>query len=323
MNLHRWHDRPMAVLLAATALAACAKSPPQMLGTLEFDRIGLPAPAAERIIAVEVREGEAVAAGQILLRLDPTRAQAQLAALQAQAQRAREVLAEFEAGPRTQDIALARANLAAARAEARQAQAYYARLAPLQDRNYVAAADLDRARAAADKATGRARAAQATLDERLAGTRDEQLAQARAALAAAEAEVAAQRALLDKLTLVAPRTARVDSLPYRLGDQAPVGAPLALLLAGEAPYARIYVPASLRASLRVGDALLVQVEGRDQPLAGRLRMIRSEPVFTPYYALTGDDVARLSYLAEVALGADAASLPAGLPVQAMRGGSTR
>ncbi|KAB2900872.1 MAG: HlyD family secretion protein, partial [Dokdonella sp.] len=145
----------------------------------------------------------------------------------------------------------------------------------------------------------------------------------RAALAAAEAEVAAQRALLDKLTLVAPRTARVDSLPYRLGDQAPVGAPLALLLAGEAPYARIYVPASLRASLRVGDALLVQVEGRDQPLAGRLRMIRSEPVFTPYYALTGDDVARLSYLAEVALGADAASLPAGLPVQAMRGGSTR
>ncbi|KAB2897351.1 MAG: biotin/lipoyl-binding protein, partial [Dokdonella sp.] len=154
MNLHRWHDRPMAVLLAATALAACAKSPPQMLGTLEFDRIGLPAPAAERIIAVEVREGEAVAAGQILLRLDPTRAQAQLAALQAQAQRAREVLAEFEAGPRTQDIALARANLAAARAEARQAQAYYARLAPLQDRNYVAAADLDRARAAADKATG-------------------------------------------------------------------------------------------------------------------------------------------------------------------------
>ena len=44
-------------------------------------------------------------------------------------------------------------------------------------------------------------------------------------------------------------------------------------------------------------------------------MIRSEPVFTPYYALVGEDAARLSYLAEIQLGADAATLPAGLPLQ--------
>jgi HlyD family secretion protein len=44
-------------------------------------------------------------------------------------------------------------------------------------------------------------------------------------------------------------------------------------------------------------------------------MIRSEPSFTPYYALTGEDAARLSYLAEVSLGSDAAELPAGLPVR--------
>jgi HlyD family secretion protein len=45
-------------------------------------------------------------------------------------------------------------------------------------------------------------------------------------------------------------------------------------------------------------------------------MIRSEPSFTPYYALVGKDAARLSYLAEIALdGKDAARLPAGLPVR--------
>jgi HlyD family secretion protein len=39
-------------------------------------------------------------------------------------------------------------------------------------------------------------------------------------------------------------------------------------------------------------------------------------VFTPYYALSGEDAARLSWLAEVDLtGADAAGLPAGLPVR--------
>jgi HlyD family secretion protein len=313
----------LAVLLGVTlfALAACSKAPPQALGTLEFDRITLPAPAAERIVAVDVREGEAVAQGQSLLKLDPARTKADLAAAEAQVQRARDALAELKAGPRSEDIAQARATLAAAQADAREARAYYARLLPLKGRNYVAAADLDRARAAAGSADGRVGAASAALDELLHGTRVEQVAQGEAALASAVAQADAQRVLLDKLAIVAPRDARVDSLPYRLGDQAPVGAPLAILLAGDAPYARIYVPVQQRVNVRVGDAIEVRVVGRDQPYAGKVRMIRSEPTFTPYYALIGDDAARLSYLAEVTLGADAASLPVGLPVRVVFAGA--
>ena len=121
--------------------------------------------------------------------------------------------------------------------------------------------------------------------------------------------------LLGKLDLVAPRAARVDSLPYKLGDQAPVGAPLAILLAGDAPYARIYLQEPQRARVRVGDTLRVHVDGRDKTYLGKVRLIRSEPEFTPYYALIGEDAARLSYLAEVTLGPDAADLPVGLPVR--------
>lgn len=309
--------------LAVAALSACSKQPPQALGTLEFDRITLPAPAAERIVEISVREGEQVAPGQPLLKLDATRAQAELSALESQAQLARDRLAELQAGPRSEDIAQARANFAAAEAQAREAQAYYQRLLPLKGKHYVAAADLDRARAATGNASARVRASRAALDELLHGTRQEQVDQAEAALATAEAQADAQRALLDKLSVVAPRAARVDSLPYRLGDQAPTGAPLAILLAGDAPYARIYVPESLRANVKVGDALKVFVGSRDKPYEGRLRTIRSEPVFTPYYALTGEDVARLSWLAEVTLDADAAGLPAGMPVRIEFGGAAR
>ncbi|MGS1120008.1 HlyD family secretion protein [Rhodanobacter sp. UC4436_H3] len=304
--------------LAALVLvvpAGCSKRVPQALGTLEFDRITLPAPAAERIVAIDVREGEQVRAGQPLLQLDPAHTRAQLAAAQAQLEQQRELLAELQAGPRREDIAKARANLAAVQAQAREARAYYNRLLPLKGKSYVAAADLDRARAAAGNADGQTAAARAALDELLHGTRPEQLAQAQAAVAAAEAQVSAQQVLLGKLAVVAPRAGRVDSLPYRLGDQAPVGAPLAILLAGDAPYARIYVPVQQRAGMHVGDAIDVFVADREKPYAGKLRMIRSEPDFTPYYALIGDDAARLSYLAEVALGADAAELPAGLPVR--------
>jgi HlyD family secretion protein len=313
----------MIGLTILIVLAGCAKTPPQALGTLEYDRITLPAPVAERIVAIDVHEGEQVVAGQSLLQLELTHTQSQLAAAEAQAQQQREVLAELKAGPRSEDIAQARAKLAATIAQAREARAYYARLLPLKDKNYVAAADLDRARAAAGNADGNVRAAQSALDELLHGTRPEQVAQGEAAVTAAAATATAQKVVLDKLSIVAPRAGRIDRLPYKLGDQAPVGASLAILLAGDAPYARIYVPEQQRANVKVGDTIQVFVAGREKPYAGKLRMIRSEPAFTPYYALIGDDAARLSYLAEVTLRSDAVDLPAGIPVRVEFAGSSK
>ncbi|MFT3898179.1 MAG: HlyD family efflux transporter periplasmic adaptor subunit [Thermomonas sp.] len=305
----------IAFLSIALSLAACAKDTPQALGTLEYDRVALPAPVAERIVAIDVREGQQVAAGARLLTLERTRTEAQAEAARAEAQRQREALGELEAGPRQERIAQARANVAAAQAAARDANAYYARLKPLGTRQLVAAADVDRARAAASSADAQVKLAQAAFDELLNGSRREDIAQGEAALRAAEAQATAQVATLDKLDVRAPRAGRIDSLPYRLGDQAPVGAPLAILLVGDAPYARIYVPETLRANVKVGDRARVFVDGRDAAFAGTVRMIRSESSFTPYYALIGKDAARLSYLAEIALGKDAAQLPAGVPVR--------
>jgi HlyD family secretion protein len=296
------------------ALAGCGEDAPQALGTLEYDRISLPAPSAERIVSVEVREGDRVKAGAVLLTLERTRVAAQTDAVQAQAQQQRDALAELEAGTRSEQIQQARAQLASLQAQARDARAYLARVQPLGQRRLVAAADVDRARAAANSADAQVRAAQAALGELEHGARRERIAQAQAAVRAADAQVAAQTVTLDKLRIVAPRDGRIDSLPYKLGDQAPVGAPLAILLTGNAPYARVYVPEPMRANVKIGDPAMVRVDGRDAALTGHVRAIRSEPSFTPYYALSGKDAARLSYLAEIALDAGA-DLPAGLPVQ--------
>jgi HlyD family secretion protein len=304
---------PLALCLAL--LAGCGEETPQALGTLEFDRVALPAPVAERIASIDVREGQQVAAGARLMTLERTRNEAQAQAARAEAQRQADVLAELQAGPRSEDIAQARANLNAAQAQARDASAYYARLQPLGKRQLVAAAEVDRARAAAGNAQAQVRAAQAALDELLHGTRKEQIAQGEAALRAAQAQAEAEQATLQKLDLVAPRAGRIDSIPYKLGDQAPVGAPLVVMLVGEAPYARVYVPEPIRAGVAVGQRARVFVDGREGALPGRVRMIRSEPSFTPYYALTGEDAARLSYLAEVQLDKEAATLPAGVPVR--------
>lgn len=179
----------------------------------------------------------------------------------------------------------------------------------------MAAADVDRARAAASSADAQARAVQAALAQLQNGTRGERLAQGEASVRAAEAQATSQQVTLDELSVVSPRAGRIDSLPYKLGARAPVGAPLAILLVGDAQYARIYVPEPIRAGVKVGDRAQVFIDGRERALQGTVRMIRSESSFTPYYALVGEDAARLSYLAEIELGRDAAELPAGLPVR--------
>ena len=300
--------------LAAVLLAACHPSTPRALGTLEWDRITLPAPVAEKIIAIEVREGEAVKAGTVLVRLEASGTQAQLAAAAAEQRRSDAALAELKAGPRREEIARAQAALHAAEAQQVDAAAQLRRAEELVKQKLIPQADVDRARATADSNAAQVRSAQAALLELTRGTRGEQIAQGMAAAQAANAQTSAQRVLFDKLTLVAPRDGVIDNLPYRLGDQAPVGAPLVVMLAGDAPYARVYVPEALRAGVKVGTQAQVHVEGSDRAWSGTVRMIRSDPTFTPYYALTGQDVSRLSYLAEVQLGADARALPAGLPL---------
>lgn len=308
--------RRTGVLLAATLLlAACAEDAPQALGTIEYDRIAIPAPASETIVSMYVREGQQVAAGALLMQLDATRADAQLAAMRAQTRRSRSALDELQTGPRQEAIARARANVARAQAQSRQAREDYERLRPLGRQQLIAAADVAQARSAADAAAAQLQASQAELRELEHGTRIEQLAQGEAAVAAAEAAEQTQSVSFGEFSVTAPRAGRIDSLPYRLGDRPPSGAPLAVLLVGKAPHARVYVPAPLRARVQVGDAARVHVEGRDEVFAGSVRMLRSEPSYTPYYALTGADAARLSYLAEVQLEDAAADLPAGLPAR--------
>ena len=68
-------------LVGIGLLAGCGQSTPTALGTLEWDRITVPAPAAEVIATVEVREGQRVKAGAVLMQL--ARGDAQFAAAQA------------------------------------------------------------------------------------------------------------------------------------------------------------------------------------------------------------------------------------------------
>lgn len=308
------HLKYSVLVLSILLFVACKKETPAMLGTLEWDRITLPATAAEPIVEVQVSEGTQLAKDQILLQLDASHAKARMATLQFEVDQAGQALKALQTGARSENKREAAEKLAALTAQAKNADAQLSRTRSLVKQQLLPRADLDRAIAVANSAQAEVRAAKAGVDLLQNGSRSEDVAQAQARLNAAESQLSSAKIDLQRLTVRAPRVARVDSLPYKQGDQPAIGAPLAVLLVGDAPIARIYMPEPMRAQIKIGDAVNVAVDGAKNSFAGRVRMIRSEPSFTPYYALNGKDAARLSYLAEISLGTDAANLPAGVPV---------
>jgi HlyD family secretion protein len=277
--------------------------------------VAVTAELSEPVLRWAVAEGDRVEAGAVLLELDARRQEARIAEAQGALAMAEARLAELAHGARIETIDAARANLARARAAQTDAEAEYTRVAELRKRELVAASAVDQALAARNQRRAETEGAEAELRELTQGTRPEQIEQAAANVAASRAALLTLKLTRERLTVRAPRAGRVDALPFHPGDQPPGGAELVSMLVGDAPYARVYVPAPQRASVNAGARFTVQVEGVATPFLATLRSIRSEPSFTPYYALAGDDATRLVYAAELLLegGED---LPAGLPVTA-------
>jgi HlyD family secretion protein len=313
----RANTRRLVSTLLAGAMTGCTEpGPAPIVGTLEWDRVAVTAELAEPVLEWAVAEGDPVEAGTVILEVDARRQDARIAEALSQVAMTEAQLAELTHGARVETIDAARANLARARAAQEDAESEYLRIAELRKRELVSASAVDQALAARNQRRAETSRAEAELRELTQGTRPEQIDQATAAVAAARAALETLKLTRERLTVRAPRAGRIDALPFRPGDQPPVGAELVSMLVGDTPYARVFVPAPQRAQLKIGARFDVHVQGVPTPYPATLRSIRSEPSFTPYYALAGDDASRLVYPAELVLdgGAD---LPAGLPVTAV------
>ena len=310
----------LLIALLALALCACQSSDENvLLGTLERERVSVAAEAAEAIIRIDVSEGDTVSAGQSLLALDARRSDARLAQAEAELRRAEAQLNELRSGTRAETIDAARAELKGAEASVANARRERDRIQEMRQRGLMAVADLDRANTELRAATATRDALRARLAEWTNGTRIEDIEQAEASLQVARAQVEQRRLERARYDVVAPRDGRIDALPFKLGDQPPAGATVVSMLAGSS-FARVHVPASQRPAIRIGMRCELTVTGMPKPFTAQVRSISSDPAFTPYFALTGDDASRLSYRAELVLDAgDTGSLAAGLPVQARCG----
>ena len=310
--------RTLLTSFLLAALTGCGQHNDTLtaVGTLEWDRIELSAEVDEPIVAIEAHEGQTLAAGQVVLRLDDQRERANLAAAQATRDQAAARFAELQRGPRAERITAARARTTGAQDTYAAAQREYTRKQALVKRGLISPQDLDQSRAQRDAAQAARDAARADLAEAVNGSTTEELEQALQVLRAAAAELRARQITLERLTLRAPQAARVDALPFEIGERPKPGAVIAVLLGGTAPYAHVYVPEQERARLAPGHAAKVYVDGIADAFDAKVRSISSDPAFTPYFALNERDRSRLSYSAKVELlGKGIGQLPAGVPVR--------
>jgi HlyD family secretion protein len=290
-----------AVVAAAIAARNRASDRIELSGTVELEAVELSFRLPGRLKERLVSEGERVAAGQVVARLDDVEFRQELTLRDAQLEAARAVLAEIEAGTRPESIAAAEAAhrgataavsaleggaraqevrsaeavLAAMRAELRRAEAHHARMQSLTTLEATSRSDFDAALAARDAASSRVAQASEQLSLVKAGPRDEDIDRARAAADGAKAALDLARAGAREETRRGARAA-VDAasaaahLARTRLDEATLRAPAAGTVLSEGAAAGEYVAPGTPV-VTVGDLAKVWVRAYvNEPDLGRV-----------------------------------------------------
>ena len=271
-----------------------------LYGNLDIREVNLAFNAAERIREILVQEGDRVAPGQVLARLDTMRLDAALAAAEAAREAQAQVLARLQAGSRPEEIRRAEAQVAALQARARSAQITYERLQKLAVQKLSSPEEIDNARAAADAADGELHAAQEAHALAVAGPRREDIAQAQAELAAREANSRLARVQRADATLSAPVAGIVRDRLLEPGDMASPQTPVLTLALTDPLWVRAYVPEPDLG--RIAEGMRAEIRTDSYPgkvYRGWVGFISPSAEFTPKNVETTDLRTRLVYQVRV------------------------
>jgi len=336
---HAGHEfrRTLHVALTAgvsLAVIACTDEPPRdrvrVSGYVEATEVHVAPEVGGRLLAVHHDEGDHVTAGAALFEVDAT--DTGLAMDRARAERARAVaqLDLLVAGARREDIARAEADvataeaeLAAVRADLEAARVDYERFADLLRQDAGTGKQRDDAAARRDVAEARVQAgerrlagARAMLDRLQAGSRPEEIAAARAAVDAVDAQIATLKRNVDLARVHAPLDAVVTE---RLAEPGEIVAPYAtvLVLADlNRPWATVYVDEPDVPRLRLGQEAQVMTDAGGPAATGRVSFISPQAEFTPRNVQTAEERSRLVYRVKITLDNRGGRFKIGMPVEA-------
>src|SRR6185436_10631307 len=285
-------------------------------GTVEATEARLGFESGGRLLAVGPHEGDAVAAGAELARLDRAELEARRAQAAAQVEAAAARLAELEAGSRGEEIAQAEAQRRAAAEQLGEADRELARTRTLVEGGAMPREALDKAKTARDVAAERVKQTGEQVALLRRGPRREQIAAQRAVVEQARAAVATADVALGRTDLRSPFAGVVSVRNREPGEVVAPGAPVLTLLRRDDRWVRIYVPEDRLGAVPLGAAATLRSDTYPgKTYRGTVVHLASEAEFTPKNVQTQEERVRLVYAAKVRIDDDPRfELKPGLPV---------
>src|SRR5512133_622474 len=313
----------VVIAVALVVVMIIRRSPPEsgdlkVSGTIETTVTARWFKQPGRVRERLVDEGQKIAAGQVVARLESSEVRQELLGREAELAAARAALAELQAGSRVEEITQAEAAVGRLRAEARRAGDEYLRSEQLFKRDVIAKRDLEQALAARDASAAALREAAERLRQVRAGARSETRQQAGARVKGAEAQVSQARTRLEETTLLAPTAGIVLSKNIEAGEQVAPGTPVVTIGRLEEVWIRGYVPENELPRIKLGQKARVSVDGlKGRVFEGRLDFIAQEAEFTPKNVQTEKERVRLVYRIKITVPNPDLTLKPGMPADAV------
>jgi len=328
--------RPFVRCIAITALwlsAGCGGSadegPLRASGYVEATEVRIAPEVGGRVVELPVDEGERIAAGVLLARLDTADAELALQRVEAERAQALAQLRLLQAGARAEEIRQARAQaqsaqaeIAAAEPELRSAQADLARFDALLAANAGsrkqrddAATRREVAAARVQAARDRARAAAEAVARLQAGARREELAAAQARIDVVDAQIAALKKNVADATVKSPVAGIITARLVDVGELAVPRAPIVVVTDLDRAWANVYVDEPVVPRLKLGQAIPI-VTDAGQRLEGRITFVSPKAEFTPRNVQTAEERTKLVYRIKVTTDNRDGVLKTGMPVEA-------
>ena len=319
--------------LALAPIAGCQTPEPsntiRVSGHVEATEVQVASDVGGRLLERRVTEGDRVATGDLVARLDTRDAELQIARVRADRAAADAQLRFLQRGAREEDVRQARAqtdaataDAAAAASELRAAETDLARFESLLEARAGSRKQRDDARARVDIARARLRGA----EERIAAAREvvarlesgaarEEIEAARARVASADAQIAVLEKGRADATVVSPVAGIVTQTLADTGEVVAPRMPLLVITDLDNAWANLFVPEPLVPRVALGQAATILTDAGDR-VAGTVTYISPQAEFTPRNVQTADERSRLVYRIKVVVDNRAGTLKSGMPVDA-------
>ncbi len=291
--------------------------PEPLQGIVELDERVLAFEIAGRVKSIAVDEGDVVAPGQELARLDDTLERLSRDATAADARAAGAELDLLRAGSRPEDVKALKASLAEKKSKEDLWKRTVDRERPLGKTGVITAEELDVSESQYSQAVASRKDTEAQLLRARHGSRPQEIDAGVARADAAEAAVRSADERIARHVLRTDSSGIVIDVHLDPGEFALVGVPIVTIADVKHPYVDVYVPQARVSTMPLGTSVHVRVDGRDEPYTGTVEYVSRETEFTPKFLFSERERPNLVIRVRVRIDAPDGDLQAGVPAFAL------